>query len=207
MILLIPENVFNGTRTADGKTCIGDTSLSKYMPEYLKPMININKIKCGCKTYISAMSLQSDINIWRISELVKVDKLYIVYASTLLLQISNSDIIQYMNDTFPKISHIHLRACDDVSSYRCPSPITASNIQNRNWILNCCSDCTRMNAPYLESSEQLDCLFPTSLHKIKLHIFQNIPKISIHGLRQFKYNNTCKLCDNICDKHNIYSKQ
>ena len=57
-----------------------------------------------------------------------------------------------------------------------------------------------MNAPYLESSEQLDCLFPASLKKIIFHIFQNISKFSIHGLRKFKYNNTCELCDDILDK-------
>ena len=57
-----------------------------------------------------------------------------------------------------------------------------------------------MNAPYLESSEQLDILFPASLHKIRFHMFQNKSKISIHVLRHFKYKNTCELCDNILDK-------
>ena len=57
-----------------------------------------------------------------------------------------------------------------------------------------------MNAPYLESSEQLDCFFPASLHKIKFHIIKNIYKFSIHGLIPFKYKNACELCDNIIDK-------
>ena len=57
-----------------------------------------------------------------------------------------------------------------------------------------------MNVPYLESSEQLDCFFPDSLHKIKFHIFQNTSQFSIHGLRPFKYKNMCELCDNILDK-------
>ena len=57
-----------------------------------------------------------------------------------------------------------------------------------------------MNAPYLESPEQLDCFFPASVHKIKFHIFQNIYKCLIHVLRHFKYKNTCELCDNILDK-------
>ena len=39
--------------------------------------------------------------------------------------------------------------------------------------------------------------------KIKLHIFQNIYKCSVHRLIPFKYNNTCELCDNIPDKENI----
>ena len=59
-----------------------------------------------------------------------------------------------------------------------------------------------MNAPYLESSEQLHCLFPDSLHKIKFHIFQNIYKFLIQVLRPFKYNNTCELCADILDKDN-----
>ena len=57
-----------------------------------------------------------------------------------------------------------------------------------------------MNAQLLELSEQLDCLFSASLHKIKLHIIQNISKISIHALRTFKSKNMCDLCDNILDR-------
>ena len=58
-----------------------------------------------------------------------------------------------------------------------------------------------MNAPYLESSEQLDRFFPDFLHKIKFYIFQNISKCSVHILRPFKYNNTCQLCKNILEKY------
>ena len=58
-----------------------------------------------------------------------------------------------------------------------------------------------MNAPYLESSEQLDRFFPDSFHKIKLYIYQKIFKCSIRGLRPFKYKNTCELCGNIVDKY------
>ena len=54
-----------------------------------------------------------------------------------------------------------------------------------------------MNSPYLESSEQLDILFPDSLHKTKFHIFQNIPKCYVHRLIPFKCKNTCELCDKI----------
>ena len=48
MILPISEGNIFGTITVDGKVCIGDTSLSKYMPKYIKPMRNINNIICGC---------------------------------------------------------------------------------------------------------------------------------------------------------------
>ena len=37
----------------------------------------------------------------------------------------------------------------------------------------------------------------------KFHIFQNTYKPLIHGLRTFKYKNTCELCNNILDKYNI----
>ena len=66
--------------------------------------------------------------------------------------------------------------------------------------MNFCYDCPRMDDPYLESSEQLDFLFPASLHKIKFYIFRNISTFSIHGLRPFKYKNKCEFCDNILDK-------
>ena len=62
MILTIYEGVCFGARNVDEKVCIRDTSLRKYMPTYIKPMININNITCGWETCISAMLLQSYIN-------------------------------------------------------------------------------------------------------------------------------------------------
>ena len=58
----------------------------------------------------------------------------------------------------------------------------------------------RMNAPYLESSEQIDILFPYSLNKIKFYIFKNISKWLIRVLGPFQYNNLCGLCYDILDK-------
>ena len=59
-----------------------------------------------------------------------------------------------------------------------------------------------MNAPFLESSEQLDIFFPASLHKMKLLIFQNISECSINKSIPFKQNKICDLCDIIPDKDN-----
>ena len=53
---------FFGAITVDGKLCIGDTSLRDYIPKYIKPMSNRNKITCEYKIYISVMSLQSYLN-------------------------------------------------------------------------------------------------------------------------------------------------
>ena len=66
--------------------------------------------------------------------------------------------------------------------------------------MNCCAECTGMKATYLEPSKHLDRLFPGSLHKIKFHIFQNIPKFSIHVSIPLKYKNICELCDRKKDK-------
>ena len=68
-------------------------------------------------------------------------------------------------------------------------------------MLNCCSDCTMMNAPFLESSEQLNRFFLAPLHKSRFHIFQK-SKCSIHGLRPFKHKHICESCDIIPDKEN-----
>ena len=76
-----------------------------------------------------------------------------------------------------------------------------SNIPKQDRIFNRCSYFPRMNYPYLESLKQLDRLFPSSLHKIKFHIFNNVYKYWIHRLRPFKYKNTCELCDIIQDKY------
>ena len=58
-----------------------------------------------------------------------------------------------------------------------------------------------MNVPHLESLEKLDRLFPTSLYKIRFHIFQNTSKFLMHELIPFKYRNICELCDNKQDKY------
>ena len=90
MILQSSEGGFSGEITVDGKICIGETSLRKYIPKYIKPMSNKNNIICGCKTCISAMLLQSDLNKCRISQLAQLDKLYINSASTSNLEISKN---------------------------------------------------------------------------------------------------------------------
>ena len=163
-------------------------------------MSNRKKITCECKTCISAMLLQSDINKWIISQLSKLDKLYVNSESTRLLERSKNYFIEYKKQIFPNDSHIHLRACDDESSYHCSSQITGSNIPKLDCILNCCSRFPMMNAPFLESSEQPNSFLPESLQKIEFRIFQNISKCSLHGLRPFKHKNICDLCDIISDK-------
>ena len=164
-------------------------------------MSNRNKITCVFETCISSMLLYSDINKWSLSQFAKLDKLYNNSASTRLLQRSNNYFIEYSNKIFSNNSYIHLRACNSASSYNFPFPITGSNIPKWDCILNCCSDFPSMNASYLEPSEQMHGFFPASFHKIEFHIFKNISKCSIHGLRPFKYKNTCELCDNILDKY------
>ena len=115
--------MFLGEITVDGKVCDGDMSLRKYMSKYIKPMSNRNKIKCGFKTCISAILLQLDLNKWRISQVEKLDKLYINFALARLLQISKNNFIEFKNQIFPNDSHINLRACDAESSYHCLFPI------------------------------------------------------------------------------------
>ena len=76
------------------------------------------------------MLLKSDINKWRISQLDKLDKLFLNSASTRLLQTSKNYFIEYENKIFTNNSHIDLRACDAASSYYCPSLINGSNTKN-----------------------------------------------------------------------------
>ena len=90
-----------------------------------------------------------------------------------------------------------------MSSSNFPSAITGLNGPKQDCIVTCCYDYPRMNAPYLYSSEQYNCFFPASLHKMKYHIFQNISKFLIHRLIPFEYKNKCDLCNNILDKYKI----
>ena len=107
----------------DGKLCIGDALLRKYIPKYIKPISSKNNITCECETFISVMLLKSDINKWRLSQLAKLYKLYNNSALTRLYQISKIYFIQYKNEIFINILYIHSISCDDVSSYHCASPI------------------------------------------------------------------------------------
>ena len=50
----------------EGRFCIGDTSLIKHIPKYIKSMININNITRRCETYIITMLLQLGLNKWRL---------------------------------------------------------------------------------------------------------------------------------------------
>ena len=93
------------------------------MPKHIKTMNKRNKSTCGCEICTGSMLLQSDLNKWRLTQLEKLDKLYINAASTRILQKYKIDYIVYKNQIFPKYSQIHLRACDDSSSYHCPYPI------------------------------------------------------------------------------------
>ena len=95
------------------------------------------------------MLLQSDLNKGRLSQLAKLDKLYINSASTRILKRCKNDFIEYNNQIFTNKIHINLIACDAASSYHFTSTITGSNITKWNCILNFCSDCTRMNTPHL----------------------------------------------------------
>ena len=72
--------------------------------------------------------------------------------STRLLEIFKNNFIEYKKK-IPNYSHVHLRACDDASSYHCFSPNNGSKIPKWDCIFICCSDCSMMNYPFLESSK------------------------------------------------------
>ena len=61
------------------------------------------------------MLLQSDLNKWRLSQLDRLDGLYINSASTRILQMSKNNFIEYKNKIFPNNSQINLIDCDAVS--------------------------------------------------------------------------------------------
>ena len=94
--------MFFGARNVDGKVFIGYTSLRKYTPKNIKSRINRTKITCECKTGIISMLLQLYLNTWRLSQLAKLDKLYINPALTILLQRSKHDFIEYKNQRFKR---------------------------------------------------------------------------------------------------------
>ena len=105
-MLPISERFFRVTIIVDVKVCIGDKSLRKYMQQYIiNQWAKNNNDTCGNKTCINAMLLQSYFNKWRISQIYKLDKLYINSSSIRILQRSKNYFIEYKNQAFPNNSH------------------------------------------------------------------------------------------------------
>ena len=73
------------------------------MPKHIKTMNKRNKSTCGCEICTGSMLLQSDLNKWRLTQLEKLDKLYINAASTRILQKYKIDYIVYKNQKISKI--------------------------------------------------------------------------------------------------------
>ena len=69
LILPVTQGGFHGVRNEYGRVCIGDTSLRKYTPKQINPMINRNNITRGCETCISVMLLKSNLNKWWLTQL------------------------------------------------------------------------------------------------------------------------------------------
>ena len=102
-----PRSFFSAINE-DVKVCIGDTSLSKYIPTTIKPRSKRNRITYICESCIVAILIQLDLNKCRLTQLKKIDKLYINAAPTRTLQISKIDNIEYKYQTFLNNSHMKL---------------------------------------------------------------------------------------------------
>ena len=80
-VLTIPLGGFFGAKNEDEEVCVGDTPLRKYTLRNIKPVNKKNKITRICKTCISSMLIQSDLNKWRLITIEKLDKLYIKFCT------------------------------------------------------------------------------------------------------------------------------
>ena len=94
IILPFFQGGFYGDRNEYDRVCIGYMSLRKYIPKHIKLTSNTDNIIFVCETCISAMLLQSDLNKWRLSQLSKLEKLFINTSPTRLLEISKKYYIE-----------------------------------------------------------------------------------------------------------------
>ena len=60
------EGGFEMAKDSEGKVIIGQSMLQKLMPPYIKPMSMQRRVVCGCETCVSADTLQSSLNYWRL---------------------------------------------------------------------------------------------------------------------------------------------
>ena len=65
-------------------------------------MSNRNRITYGCETFISDMSLQSNLKKWWLTQLAQLNNLYINGALTRFLQRSKKDYIEKIAKYFKK---------------------------------------------------------------------------------------------------------
>ena len=82
LILPVTQGGLYGAHDNEGEICIGDKPIQKHLPKYVEPIINRNKIKCGCETCISSMLLQYKYNKWKLIQIYKFEKLFHNYAPT-----------------------------------------------------------------------------------------------------------------------------
>ena len=57
------------TRDSEGKIFIGQSIVQKLMIPYIKPMSIQKRVVCGCETCVSADTLQSSLNYWRLKNI------------------------------------------------------------------------------------------------------------------------------------------
>ena len=108
--LSVSQGGFHCAINENGRVCIGDNSLRKYMPKHINPTSNRNNKLCWYETCISALLLQYYLNEWWLQQLENSEDLYLNAALT---RIKKPRI--WYDKIFPKSSQIHIRAYDAVS--------------------------------------------------------------------------------------------
>jgi hypothetical protein len=69
------EGGFEMANDSEGKVTIGQSMLQKLKTPYIKPMSMQHRVVCGCETCVSADTLQSSLNYWRLKSIKQMESI------------------------------------------------------------------------------------------------------------------------------------
>ena len=109
-LLSDPPKGLTGVYDSQGRPIISDTGFRALIPSYIKPMSDKYKQMCGCEICILAISLQNDLNSYRLSHLRR-------------LQRSRIDVVktnEYRTQIYNNDKHVHPHPKVALRCIQCP---------------------------------------------------------------------------------------
>ena len=164
-LLPVPPTGLSEVYDVSGRPIISDTGFRALLPSYIKPMTDKYKQMCGCEVCILAISLQNDLNSYRLTHLRRLEK-------------SRIDIIStnnYRKQIYKDEKHVHPHPKDALRLIQCP-PVDGFQVPHMKCILRRCNQCPKFRL--FDEEKKITDRDP----KISFHFFQKIAKCSVHGI-------------------------
>ena len=198
------EGGFSMAKDSEGKPIISQSMLHTLIPPYIKPMSMQKRFLCACEICVSAETLQSSLNYWRLKNIKRLD--YMV-SNRLRCRGGVSfqkDVSAYKEEILVDGSLIHKKASQAAFDTFCSFSNNPLKLPRWHCVLQCCNQCPPLVYPSEEKKSD------PNVPKIKFHIYKNISKCNIHGDIPILNDESCKQCELFSSespKGKIYSKK